>query len=278
MIDTHSPLYKKAFEQYLRRGTPIDISIKALTAQERPTSHYIWRTAGDDKVRSSHAANNGRIFAWDNPPATGHPGEDYGCRCVAEPYNSGQGEYANQVLIAAEADNADRWTDLDFSLHFYLGEGRGLSLSQVGHLDGIMNYYLHTLGKYNSVNSQIVETVRSHEGPFGYYFGSAYEFKPYLYVFGGGTVRGVFAGNVRREASMMYITGEIDYFYNDTFTDPLSVRELLRNTSDPHDATALQVRLSDFGGKQFPVRGFWKTRFTGQALLNRAGSLYQANL
>ena len=59
-------LYRKAFEAYLRKGTPIEWSIK----QERPTTHYIWRTRGDDKVRPSHAANNGRVFAWDDPPTT----------------------------------------------------------------------------------------------------------------------------------------------------------------------------------------------------------------
>lgn len=61
-------LYRKAFQAYLYKGTPIEWSIK----QERPTNHYIWRTRGDDKVRSEHAANNGRIFAWNDPrkPAT----------------------------------------------------------------------------------------------------------------------------------------------------------------------------------------------------------------
>jgi SPP1 gp7 family putative phage head morphogenesis protein len=50
------------------------------------STHYIWRTRGDGKVRAAHAANNGRIFSWDHSPTTGHPGEDYNCRCVAEPY------------------------------------------------------------------------------------------------------------------------------------------------------------------------------------------------
>lgn len=80
-----TPAYRKAFVRYLRRGTPIDVSLKAYK-QEHPTTHYIWHTRGDDKVRPSHAANNGRIFAWNDPPATGHPGEAYGCRCWAEPY------------------------------------------------------------------------------------------------------------------------------------------------------------------------------------------------
>lgn len=80
-----TPAYKKAFNLYLRKGIPIELSLKA-AAQEHATTHYIWRTRGDNKVRAAHAANNGRIFSWDNPPPTGHPGEDYGCRCTAEPY------------------------------------------------------------------------------------------------------------------------------------------------------------------------------------------------
>ena len=46
---------------------------------------YTWRTSHDERVRPSHRANNGRVFSWSKPPATGHPGEDIQCRCVAEP-------------------------------------------------------------------------------------------------------------------------------------------------------------------------------------------------
>lgn len=58
--------------------------------QERQTdlgvSGYIWRTVGDERVRDTHESNDGQLFSWDNPPAeTGHPGEDYQCRCWAEP-------------------------------------------------------------------------------------------------------------------------------------------------------------------------------------------------
>jgi GNAT superfamily N-acetyltransferase len=86
-IPTDSPLYAKAFTQYLRSGTPIEISLKALMdEQQRVTPRYVWLTSGDERVRASHAANDGKIFDWDDPPPTGHPGADYGCRCVAVPY------------------------------------------------------------------------------------------------------------------------------------------------------------------------------------------------
>ena len=74
-----------------------------------------------------------------------------------------------------------------------------------------MNYYFYTLGKYNAVNAQIIQEARRHEGAFGYHFDSPYEFRPYLFVFGGGVVSGVFTGNVRREAGMMIIGGEVEY-------------------------------------------------------------------
>ena len=56
--------------------------------EERQTSvgitHYEWQTAGDERVRPTHADNDGKVFAWDEPPEeTGHPGHDVACRCVA---------------------------------------------------------------------------------------------------------------------------------------------------------------------------------------------------
>jgi SPP1 gp7 family putative phage head morphogenesis protein len=48
-------------------------------------TEYIWRTAEDGRVRETHRENNGKTFRWDKPPAaTGHPGNDVNCRCVAQ--------------------------------------------------------------------------------------------------------------------------------------------------------------------------------------------------
>ncbi len=46
---------------------------------------YVWTTSGDERVREEHAALEGQVFSWDNPPPPGHPGEDYQCRCTAFP-------------------------------------------------------------------------------------------------------------------------------------------------------------------------------------------------
>lgn len=48
-------------------------------------TRYVWRTANDERVRPEHAAREGEVFEWSDPPEGGHPGQDYQCRCVSEP-------------------------------------------------------------------------------------------------------------------------------------------------------------------------------------------------
>ncbi len=47
-------------------------------------TEYIWRTAGDFRVRPVDARNNGHTYRWNKPPAGGHPGAKVGCRCIAQ--------------------------------------------------------------------------------------------------------------------------------------------------------------------------------------------------
>jgi len=96
----------KAFESYIRRGR-VPAALAALSAAAtderkfvmlcaslstkalsngKATTHYTWRTVGDDKVRGAHAALAGQIFSWSSPPPGGHPGTEHNCRCWAEPY------------------------------------------------------------------------------------------------------------------------------------------------------------------------------------------------
>jgi len=65
---------------------------------------YIWRTVGDERVRETHADNEDQTFTWDNPPAeTGHPGDDYQCRCWAEPILPEFLEFQASLLEEADA-------------------------------------------------------------------------------------------------------------------------------------------------------------------------------
>lgn len=79
-------------------------------------SQYRWQTAGDERVRETHAEHDGKVFRWNDPPSdTGHPGEDINCRCVAIPYFNLDEEEAQLGIGDAydpdqPRDERGRWT------------------------------------------------------------------------------------------------------------------------------------------------------------------------
>ena len=56
--------------------------------QSMGIEEYEWRAtggkSGDGRTRKNHREKHGNIYRFDSPPAdTGHPGEDFQCRCTA---------------------------------------------------------------------------------------------------------------------------------------------------------------------------------------------------
>ena len=45
----------------------------------------IWRSSADSRVRAAHAEYDDHIFFWSALREGGHPGQDWNCRCTAEP-------------------------------------------------------------------------------------------------------------------------------------------------------------------------------------------------
>ena len=67
-------------------------SLNKAMQQDAGVKEYIWLSSNDDIVRDAHAKLNGKRFEWANPPIVdkakgrrAHPGENYNCRCVAQP-------------------------------------------------------------------------------------------------------------------------------------------------------------------------------------------------
>jgi SPP1 gp7 family putative phage head morphogenesis protein len=92
--------HPRATEAWLRnRATTIARTETARTAsvliQSRAehvgADSYIWKTAGDWKVRPSHRKLSNTVHRWDDPPLSdppdyhSHPGQIFNCRCVALP-------------------------------------------------------------------------------------------------------------------------------------------------------------------------------------------------
>lgn len=262
--------YRKAYTRYLRRGTPLDITLKAAT---RPTPYYIWRTRGDDKVRTAHAENNGRIFAWDNPP-TGNPGEDYNCRCLAEPYTGSISANVMQALRNYLLDylyETYPWENTEMSLYYFLGNGQGVTLEQMGHLERIRDYYTqHYLIRFQ-------DQIRKNAAyaPLGVFqdnFDKSYGFINVIFSYGDSTVEGTFNGKITQLSDgTKLVSGNMYFRFSDTFKDPLDVGQtyvFLRNAI-PYLTDIKEVDLAEWfkeatnlWQKPYLITGKWEMSFT----------------
>ena len=66
--------------------TKLNSNITQFRSEGLGLKTYQWQTVEDERVRPTHRANNEEVFSWDKPPkATGHPGHDIQCRCLAIP-------------------------------------------------------------------------------------------------------------------------------------------------------------------------------------------------
>ncbi|HED4470628.1 TPA: minor capsid protein [Pasteurella multocida] len=67
------------------QSSKINAALTQARHEELGIKKYRWSTSGDERVRDSHAENDGKIFSYDDPPSTGHPSHDFNCRCVQIP-------------------------------------------------------------------------------------------------------------------------------------------------------------------------------------------------
>lgn len=83
---------EKAYAQFLARDQvgKLNGNLAELRQTNLGVKKYIWRNSQDRRVRTTHrnapVGNGNKTFSWNNAPSdTGHPGEDFQCRCYAEP-------------------------------------------------------------------------------------------------------------------------------------------------------------------------------------------------
>ena len=238
--------YQKAFDSYLRKGTPIELSIK----QNKSTGYYIWRTRGDNKVRSSHAAHDGKVFAWNNPPSTGHPGEGFGCRCKAEPYVPTVSESLNMQMIGV-TDTGRPWTNRDFINHYRHGNGAPVRVRDIGHLQKIVNEYWGTVS--NRLIGQIADAARIQtSGQFSYPFTNSYQMQHIVFSIGDTTIEGEAKARVAfQKDGTLRISGDCGFELTDEFADPLDIG----------------IELP--GGTPYPIFDSWSARISGRIVADR---------
>lgn len=226
--------------------------------KESAPTHYIWHTAGDGKVRPSHAANDGETFAWDSPPSTGHPGEGYGCRCTAEDIvpekeedtDTEEAEHlqenSSQVITRAAADKGATWDTWDLIHYYFYGNGATLKLHEIGLLDPVIDYAQNkSRSIFKRVEEQIFKKAReSGAGGFSDFFIRVYNFGDLVWGIGNATVGGNFKVEVIDEGKFLIIKANIDYYFYDYFYDITNLNQFGANIEP---------------GKSFSIIDHWST-------------------
>ncbi len=291
-MDTGNLTYRNAFETYVRRGTPIALTLKQ---QSRPTTHYIWRTRRDGKVRPSHATNDRKIFAWDNPPPTGHPGEDYGCRCTAEPYLPVTREQITITLTGTSGDGS-AWTSRNFVEHYFRGKGRGVTVRETGHLRSIVSAYMGQVETW--IENHIAGLARQNKnGSFSDDFRNTYKMTGIAFSIGDTTIGGEFSGSSSEQSGILKISGELEFYLRDEFVDPLDigvevidpVETIYENLQRPIESRIQdrvnrlisdrisqrkQDRLGVHTGEPYPITDEWSGKFEGKIYADNSRSIY----
>lgn len=218
------------------------------TAEHHTTKHYIWRTRKDGRVRPEHAKNEGLVFSWENPPPTGHPGEDFGCRCSAEPYTPRHNleEKSYQILTRAAQDKIPAWTHDDFFNHYKNGDGKGVLLSEIGHLQSVINSA--KVKVFPEVEEQIYEKARRlGDGTYPYRYIDSYSFHLTVFHIGGATVSREGQMTVTEQGDFLIVKANIDYHFHDRFTDPYDLINVTDGEYDPQ------------GTKPYDIDDTWST-------------------
>lgn len=239
--------------------------------QGHVTTHYIWRTQGDGKVRPEHAANNGKIFAWNDAPSTGHPGEDFHCRCWAEPYAEKLEERAVQFVTNPVHDASPVWTRKEF-LDYYRAESRKkrgdaarsdtVTLSRIGHLQRIIDAaktYVQEGDRstFSRVARDVFEKARDSGISRPYRFRNSYEFGFFVWEIGGGTVEGSGLIHVSEKEDFLIVSADINYEFSDVFTDPYDIYDLIYGEFNPD-------------GIPYNIKDSWSTRL--EAIIKKDSS------
>lgn len=91
MVQDNYGVSRRKAEFLARQETSLLVSkFRETRYRDIGSTQYRWSTSHDERVRHDHKDLNNLIFDWTLPPITNrrtgarnHPGQDFGCRCVA---------------------------------------------------------------------------------------------------------------------------------------------------------------------------------------------------
>jgi hypothetical protein len=168
---------------------------------------------------------------------------------------------------------ATQWGTLSFLEHFYNGGGDPVSLSSMGFLSAVK-----TEAGAQEITKRFEDQILAagkgkapSTGTFTETFNNSYDFGDVHYVFGSGTLSGSYVGNLSLQGSYddydeYSYSGSAFYSFDDTFSDPFDLIELLYDISNPtvnDGAPQWLVDMFNLGGTPFDIFGDWNENVNG---------------
>ncbi len=163
------------------------------------------------------------------------------------------------------------WRNLDFVYHFYFGTWKSVSLSEIGLSSAIENSAINQ-GIQSRFGDQInQEAVKQapRTGELSKSFNNSYGFGDVCFSIGNATMSGNFDGTLT--AGETFDDGKTIYSYSwkatikflDTFTDPLSVIEIMYGSSTSEQVADWLATVANLGGTPFKIQGNYSWSYSG---------------
>jgi len=126
------------------------------------------------------------------------------------------------ITLTGVSDSGPEWTWEDFRHHYYNGNGRGVILRQIGHLEKVVAKYMKDAEE--NIKGQVADAARKNIGQTFYYdFYSTYEMVNVVFSLGDTTIGGNFFGTSILKNSILHIEGNLGFYQKDEFADPLDL-------------------------------------------------------
>ena len=167
------------------------------------------------------------------------------------------------------------WRNLDFVYHFYFGTWKSVSLSEIRLSTAIENS-----AKNKRIQSRFADQINQEAvkqaprtGELSKSFNNSYGFGDVCFSIGNATISGNFDGTLT--AGETFDDGKTIYSYSwkatikflDTFTDPLSVIEIMYGSSTSEQVADWLATVANLGGTPFKIQetihglipAYWKS-------------------
>ena len=161
--------------------------------------------------------------------------------------------------------------NLDFVYHFYFGKGKSVSLSEIGLLSVIENSAIN-----QGIQSRFADQINQEAvkqapriGELSKSFNNSYRFGDVYFSIGNARMSGNFDGTLT--AGETFDDGKTIYSYSwkakikfsDTFTDPLSVIEIMYGSSTSEQVADWLATVANLGGTPFKIQGNYSCSYSG---------------